>query len=352
MRFGIIAGENFFKTSSQYIARLIVEKLIEKQHEVFVFNKTNFSINITGIQTIKVEGALSKMFSANLFEQRTIKNLLRQYAIDKLMVFETGDIVKTEIPQVLVLNNDVATDADTLQKLAMVNHVITFSETLQQKISHLKPELVANTIVSAVPIADGIQTFSYNEKLAAREQFAQEKPYFVYTDFEIDKAGFLNLLKAFSAFKKMQQTNWKLVVYLRSRFATKELEEIIQPLSNFKYRNDVNIVNNQDESTLAECLSGAYAHISTAERAAFNIQVLEALLTGIPSLAPRSEVTSKYAGGILEITNNTPETLADQMMNLYKNEALRSLLSQNAEELKIDFDKKANLNGLVTTLLN
>lgn len=345
MKIGFITGDDFFKTSSQYVARQVAEKLVASQHEVYIFNKTNFSVELPHTKTIKVESVLNKLFSKDLFEQRTIKNLLRQNNIGKLLFFEPGDIVKTEIPSVLILNQEPPTESAVLQRMTMMQHIITFSHTQQQKLVYVLPEIEGKISVSRMPV-EVFSNFSYNDRLAAKEQFANEKEYFVFTDFEIDQEKILNLLKAFSAFKKMQQTNWKLVVYLRARFTTKALDETLQPLSNFKYRTDVNIINNRNDSTLAECIAGAYAHISTDEKSIFNIPVFEALCAGVPSVAVRSEVTTKYPDAVLEMNNNSAEAIAEQMMLLYKNENLRSRLSQKAEEQTREFNRHLNLDEL------
>jgi len=351
MNFGIIANDDFFKTSSRYIARQIAGKLIEAQHEVFVFNKTLFSVNIPNTKPIKVEGLLSKLFTRNLFEQSTIKALQKQHGIDRVLVFDVDDILKTKIPQTLILNSNQTFSTDALERLKSLDGIVTFSETKKKELIDLKPDLSGKILISGMPVEDGVKAFSYNEKLAAKEQFAQEKEYFVFTDFELDEERFLNLLKAFSTFKKMLQTNCKLVVYLRSGFVAKELEEILKPLSNFKYRTDVNIINDHNDGALYECLSGAYAHISTTENVVFNLPVLEVLLCGVPSVARNSATTAKYSEAVLEISNSSPESIAEKMIFLYKNESLRSRLSQNAEELTLGYNRDSNLIELVSLIV-
>ena len=161
---------------------------------------------------------------------------------------------------------------------------------------------------------------------------------------------FLNLLKAFSSFKKMQQSNWKMVVYLRERLSTKELEQLLQPLSNFKYRNDVNVLNAPEGTPLLQCMAGAYALISTTKTTIYNLPVLEALVCNTPVVALHSQVCNDHPGLVLEATNSDPESFAEKMMFLYKNETKRSQLSQQAKTGMSAFNRENALSGLIGLL--
>lgn len=343
MKIAIIAGESFYKTSSFYIAELLVQ---QGKNEVFIFNKTGVDAEISGTTTIPVTPVLKGLLPDRLLQQKKIAALLKKYTFNKVLVFDADDIVKTKLPQVVILNNDHPVEEPVLKKLEAADRIIVFSETHRQKLTHLHPPLQEKVVAAKPVIKDTFTPQSYENKLRAKEEFAGEKEYFAFADFETGKEEFLNLLKAFSAFKKMQQSGWKLVVALRSRLSTKEKEELLKPLSNFKYRGDANVINEPDDETVSMLVSGAYALISTSEKIIYNLPVLEALVCNTPAIALRSEVFNDYPEMVLEATNSDPDSFAEKMMFLYKNENKRSRLSQMAEEAMAGFGHEANVNAL------
>ncbi len=348
MKIAIIAGESFYKTSSLYIATLLAQNA---GNEVYIFNKTQRDARIPGTINIAVRPALSGLLPGSLMLQKAIAGLIKKHMPDRIWVFDAEDVIKTPLHQTLILNNDHPVEKQVLSKLEAAQRIIVFSKTHLQKLAHLHLPLQEKLMAAPPVIAATFGPQLYEDRLGAKQEFADEKEYFAFADFEVDKESFLNLLKAFSAFKKMQQTNWKLVVALRPQLSTKDKEEMLTPLSNFKYRQDVNVINGPGETTLSKMIAGAYALISTTDKTIYNLPVLEALACSTPAVALRSEIFNDYPQIILEATNSSPDSFAEKMMFLYKNEMKRTLLSESAGGMLKDFDAEKNLTALHQIIL-
>ncbi len=341
MKIAIIANESFYKTSSLYIAALLSQSAAS---EVYIFNKTHRDARIPGTVNIAVKPALSGILPRSLMVQKAIAALIKKHAPDRIWVFDAEDIIKTPLHQTVILNNIHPLEKQIFSKLGDADRIISFSKEHLQKFAHLP---LQHKLIAAPPvIAANFVPHLYEDRLAAKQEFADEKEYFAFADFEMDKESFLNLLKAFSAFKKMQQSNWKLVIALRPQLSTRDKEEMLKPLSNFKYREDVNVINGPGETTLSKMIAGAYALLSTSDKTIYNLPVLEALACNTPAIALCSEIFNDYPKIILEATNSNPDSFAEKMMFLYKNEMKRTTLSETAGGMLKDFDAQKNLNAL------
>src|SRR5579875_254914 len=91
---------------------------------------------------------------------------------------------------------------------------------------------------------------------AMKERYTGGKEYFIYAGALQPRKNLINLLKAFSIFKKWQRSNMKLV--LAGRLAWKN-NEFLQLLKTYKYKNDVVLTGYVAEQELAPLISAAYA---------------------------------------------------------------------------------------------
>lgn len=162
-------------------------------------------------------------------------------------------------------------------------------------------------------------------------KYTDGKQFFLCSDAGLSNEGFITLLKAFSSFKKLQQTNWKLLIINRSN-SLRNLEV----LQTFKFKNDVIILNEPSPASWLEITKNAYAAISLDNTSFINIATLEAVLSGIPLIAAASPANLPFDKSLLLLHNNSEQVLAEKMMILYKNEGLREQLSNKMIRLKTE----------------
>jgi glycosyltransferase involved in cell wall biosynthesis len=152
----------------------------------------------------------------------------------------------------------------------------------------------------------------------------------------------MNLLKAFSLFKKWQKSNMKLLV--AGRLAWK-FEDLVEKLETYKYRDDVQLLGAVTDEQLAKITASAYALVYPSLFEGFGLPVLEAMQSGVPVIASDASSIPEVGGdAALYASPNDPDAFAKQMLLLYKDETARNKQIEKGIERAAAFswDKTAN----------
>ena len=180
-------------------------------------------------------------------------------------------------------------------------------------------------------------------KQEVRKKYCDEKSYFIYAGTNQQRNDLLNLLKAFSVFKKRQQSNWKLVLTGNpSQYSRKFMDD----LRSYKYRSDVVMATNEKQDDAARLIGSAYALICAAYNDGSVFPILQALRCQVPVIAADTPAGREIAGdAALYAHPADPENIAAQMMMLYKDESLRSMLIEKGKMAgaRYSLDKSAEL---------
>lgn len=192
-------------------------------------------------------------------------------------------------------------------------------------------------------VSEFFKPVTEDEKTATKKTYTDGKEYFIYSGGIHPGKNLINLLKAFSVFKKRQQTNMKLV--LAGRVA-RNYNSFTQSLQSYKFRNDVVMTGSLDEAELVKLLGSAYGLVYPSLYESFGVPVLEAMRCAVPvitSVNSAMEEITKEAALYADAGSHTD--IADKMMLLYKDENLRKNLVQKGVEAahKYNWDKTADL---------
>ena len=187
-----------------------------------------------------------------------------------------------------------------------------------------------------VPIND-------REKEEIKKKFTEGKEFFVFAGSIHPRKNLINLLKAFSVFKKKQQSNMKLL--LVGRLAWK-YDSFLEGLKTYKYRSDVVMTDYLDEIELAKVIGSAYALVYPSLWEGFGVPVLEAMRCDIPVITSSNSAMQEIAkDAALYFDPSDLNDIADKMMLLYKDESLRKKLVQKGKDITSNYswDKTAHL---------
>lgn len=99
----------------------------------------------------------------------------------------------------------------------------------------------------------------WEEREQIKEKYAGGTEYFLYAASIYPVDPLILLLKAFSYFKRWQQSNMKLIVAGATNRKTEKLKE---KLATYKYREDVILIENPAAEALIELTAGAYASVT------------------------------------------------------------------------------------------
>src|SRR5260221_2274125 len=231
----------------------------------------------------------------------------------------------------------------TAKFLNKAKSVATVSEFWKQDIiSHYK--IPADKIDIVYNAAKEIfHPLSHEGKQITKERYTEGKEYFVYAGAIHPRKNLINLLKAFSGFKKRQQTNIKLV--LAGRLAWK-YESFVESLKTYKYRNDVVMTGYLNEEELVKIIGAAHALVYPSFFEGFGVPVLEAMRCNVPVITSANssmQEIAKDAALFADASNHND--IADKMIKIYKDENLRNELIQKGKYIVqlYSWDKTAEL---------
>ncbi len=161
----------------------------------------------------------------------------------------------------------------------------------------------------------------WEEREKVKEQYAQGCEYFLFTGGYIQQKKIINLLKAFSVFKKWQKTNMKLVIAGN----IERNKDFSEKLNTYKYKNEVFFAENLSVEELSKVTAGAYAAILPFFDQGFAMAVLEAMQCEVPVITSADSSMAEIAGdAALYADPAKPEEIAEEMKRIFKDEQLRN----------------------------
>jgi glycosyltransferase involved in cell wall biosynthesis len=181
------------------------------------------------------------------------------------------------------------------------------------------------------------------EKSTVKIKYTEGKEYFLYVGAIHPRKNLVNLLKAFSVFKKRQQSNYKLVLAGRLAWGN---ESFVKNLNSYKYRKDVLLTGYLEEKELVQIMGAAYALVYPSYWEGFGLPVLEAMRSGIPVITTlRSAMEEIAKDAALYADPESYTDIAAKMMQLYKDENLRNELISKGRiiEKEYSWEKTASL---------
>jgi glycosyltransferase involved in cell wall biosynthesis len=209
-------------------------------------------------------------------------------------------------------------------------------------ISHYKTDTSKIDVVFS-GVKEKFRPCNETERKETREKYTGGHEYFIYAGAIQPRKNLVNLLKAYTVFKKRQKSNWKLV--LAGRLAWKN-DEFLQLLKTYKHKDDVILTGYVAEEEMVKLIGSAYALIYPSFFEGFGVPVLEAMKAGIPPLTSKGTSMEEIAGeAALYFDPNDPADIAEKMMLIYKDENYRNRLIERGKvpAVKFSWDRTATL---------
>lgn len=236
------------------------------------------------------------------------------------------------------------------KKLRRVKNVFVTSKALKEILVNQHLAMPEKVYVIYGASLDEAELTSDEEKSAIKEEFTDGKEYFLYTGLIAPQENIITLLKAFSLFKKRQRSSMKLVLAGIRLWKIDEFEHLIR---TYKYKDDLVIVENLNEKEQRKLLFGAYALINLGKETSNIFFALSAMQYAIPIISNRNTP--------LKEIENSPSLLfdpldmadiADKLMMIYKDEALKGQMEARAKELTEKFSWKKSADTIWQCWLN
>ncbi|MCW3462126.1 glycosyltransferase family 4 protein [Chitinophaga nivalis] len=208
--------------------------------------------------------------------------------------------------------------------LARASRIVVLSDTVKEELSRHAPA-IKDKIVRVTPgVSPLYQPLEWESREAVKREFTGSAEYFLVAGSLHPRNNIIPVLKAFSALKRRQRSNIRLVL---AGSLTEAGADIATALQSYKFRQDVVWLEHLDESTLARLTGAAYALVYTARLDGLPLAVYAAGRCQVPVIALDGAAVREAGGEAVLYTDPANlDDLAEKMSLLYKDEQLRSRL--------------------------
>lgn len=290
-----------------------------------------------------------------LWFEVTVPRLLRKYKADIFLSPEGMGSLRTRVPQCVVIH-DLAFDRfpqfmkashlrymrrTTPRLVQKACQIVTVSEFSKADIIERYGVAPEKITVSCNGAHEQYQPLSWEARESVKEKWAGGSEYFVYVGALQPRKNIVNLLRAFVRFKKRQRSDMKLIIAGKLGW---KYDEITKYRDHMVFKEDVIWTGYCSVEDLAQIIGGAYAMVYPSLFEGFGIPILEALQCGVPAIVGDNSSMPEVGGdAVLRCDPTDPQSISDQMQQLYKDEALRNTLIARApaQSRKYSWDKAA-----------
>ena len=336
---------------------------ITKQHPehefIFIFDRPYDKRFVFGenVKAVVTGPAARHPLLWKLWYDIKVPGILKKYKADVFVSCDGFCSLGTKVPQCLVVHDLAFLHYPAAIKkshllyykrytprfLSKAKSVVTVSEFSKRDIITQYKTDAAKIDVVFNGVKEIFQPISEEQRVTTKNKYTEGKEYFIYAGAIHPRKNLITLLKAFSVFKKRQQTNMKLV--LTGRLAWK-YESFKEGLKSYRYRNDVVMTGYVEEEELALLIGSAYAMVYPSLFEGFGVPVLESMKCDVPVITSANSSMQEIAKeAALYADADSHADIADKMMLLYKDENKRKELIQKGRAVVQEYgwDKTADL---------
>ncbi len=288
------------------------------EHTYIIITDKNPQQSFSGNTKIIIKSAPKNVLLKKLWWNVKLPAILKKQNPDLFISFDNVCSSGVSLPQIIVVSNAEKTKPLYLKKARLI---IVNSRSVK-KILIDKYDISENKILIIYPWADkDHEPIDTEEKERVKKEFSDDKEYFLYNGSFLKNEDLINLLKSFSHFKKRQQSNFKLLLLMRS-YPT--FEKII---SDYKYRADVKFIDSDDKKELTMITAAGYAVILPFNTNEELIPALNSMQAGVPVIASKDSISNEVAGdAALYAETGAIKDIGEKMMQVYTDENYRSKL--------------------------
>lgn len=334
--YGDFVPELFNRLAKKYPQHQFIYIFDKPYNEKLIFGENVLPV-IAGPQTVN---SLRLQYWFNF----KIPKILRQHKADVFVSPEGICSVRTRKPQCMIINGSGFLRPPLTAKkwvagfykkftalfLAKAKSILAVSEFARSEIINLY-KIPADKIELIYPAVDeNFKPLDWEEIENIRENYADGKAYFLFSGDINQQSNYINLLKAFSFFKKRQKSTMLLL------FAGKADEQFIKDLQTYKYRDEVKLLNNLSTAELAKITAAAYAMVYPVINSDLVISPLQAMQCHIPVIASDAgALPTICADAALYCKPEDFNDIAQNMMLVFKDEGkAKELVSAGKKQVK------------------
>jgi glycosyltransferase involved in cell wall biosynthesis len=311
----------------------------KKEHRFFIIyeNLKPFTENISSnLEYVSCPRFGKKGLLRKFLPDLKLPAILKKIKADVLISFDK--ISSASLLQILVLSESGKINEKTVKDASLIIVNSDWHKTILEK--KYKPAEGKIETIPAWP-NEMFTPNSEEEKEKTKEKYSVGKEFFLYSAKKTGEDSFLKLLKSFSHFKKRQRSSLKLILL------SKPGKKSIQMFENYKYRNDVIIMEELGDAEEATLTAASYAVIISQDDRQPVKNTLNVLQSGVSLIAFDNNVVKEIAGkAALYVKDDDELAVGEKMICLYTDETLRNQLINQGKITAAKFTQQKAADSL------
>jgi len=181
-----------------------------------------------------------------------------------------------------------------------------------------------------------------SDKKAAREKYAGNCPYFLFTGLIHPRKNLTNLIRAFKQFKQSINSNVKLLIVGSRKWWTDDMQKALE---NSAFREEIIFTGRVDDESLHKIMGSALALVYASHFEGFGIPILEAMYCDTPTIASETSSMPEVGGNaVLYVNPQSVESIKNAMLGIYNDASLRNKLIEKSriQRQKFTWEKTAD----------
>jgi glycosyltransferase involved in cell wall biosynthesis len=359
----VLLSNAFFEQYHQAISNSICNLAKQlPQHQLVLFCNSNqqSALNIPhqNCAIKKAVGQIKTRIKKQFWLKYTLPKMAKKEQINCLINYDGHSIASNQIVQLLyIVDNSFLYKPNPgknfqfkniLANSQKIKHCFTTSSADSIKLQEFQVIAENKTTVLQLEISEAFKPLNRHQQFATRDLYSNDENYFLFIDHVCENYDIIQLLKAFSIFKKWQKSNIKLILYSAQLQHDKQF---LTQLNSYKFKNDVILLSQKQHVPLPELIASAYAVVLPNSTHFFPYEALAAVQCNVPVIISTTTFTqSVLQNAALFLSDSTIATLANQMQIIFKDEILRNQLIENGKLLCTNIGKQQEFQTLIALL--
>lgn len=222
-------------------------------------------------------------------------------------------------------------------------HIITVSDFSKKDICERFQIEKHNISVVYNGSSEGFVPLNDSKKEEVRKKYAANKQFFLFVGLVHPRKNLLRTIEAFEIFKKKTESEIKLLIVGSTKYMTPDVKKAYD---KSKVKNDIYFVGRLPDIELKKVTASALAQVYVSLFEGFGIPILEAMSCETPVITSNTSSMPEVGGNaVLYADPYNIESIADAMIQIFKDDKLRgNLIKKSIEQKnKFNWDKTAEL---------
>ena len=323
-------------SSIQHPASSIQHPVSRASSITFLSDKKNESclLNDANTKHFTLSPTITNSITAKIWYEFSLNSFLKKNKIDVFVSLSHYCNLKHHSRQIIhISNDDFIRKSSRHQYIKAAYRIIVSNEYIKQLLIEKFPE--AQLKIISIPLLphEQIQSLNFTQKEEVKSVLSEGKDYYLLMAQGMEEHKIITTLKAFSFFKKWQQSSMNLLIVADD----KNINSLSKQLETYKYKADVKLISTDKKDVAC---AAAYGCIFISQKQQPDYKMNDCMQMQIPMIVHDSAYFKTEFQDTVLYTKTDEKELSQKMILLYKDESLRNEIANAAYQKIMQTDFK------------